>query len=122
MFNTPPTPISQKIGFPLIVQRPVDQQIRGPAADNPHATWLMIDPRSGFAPPEWQKDVGNVLVARADKSPLDIKTLAAITDYISDILDAFGDGPGVAQKYYNKQRQEKYMADHFEMQEDFSAF
>ena len=58
----------------------------------------MIDPATGFQPTEWQGGLGNVIVARADGKPLETKTLGATTDYISDILDAFGNGVGAAQK------------------------
>ena len=116
IFKTTPVPISQKIGFPLFVQRPEKKSVRGPLADNPHATWLMIDPATGFAPAEWQGGVGNVIVARADGKPLETKTLGAITDYISNILDAFGDGVVSAQKYYNRGRLDKFIADHLKMQ------
>lgn len=82
----------------------------------------MIDPVSGFAPAEWQGRVGNVIVARADGEPLDTVTLGAVTDYISKILNAFGSGVGAARKYYNRDRLDKYIADHLKMQEGFKAF
>lgn len=82
----------------------------------------MIDPVTGLAPAEWQGRVGNVIVARPDGEPLDTATLGAITDYISDILDAFGDGVGVARKYYNRGQLDKFIADHLKMQEEFKAF
>ena len=82
----------------------------------------MIDPTTGFAPAEWQSGVGNVFVARADGEALETDTLGAITDYISDILDAFGNGVGVAQIYYNRDRLDKYIADHLKMQQRFKQF
>lgn len=122
IFKTMPVPISQKIGFPLLVQRPEKKSVRGPPGDNQHATWLMIDPTTGFAPDEWQSGVGNVIVARADEKALDTATLGAITDYVSDILDAFGDGAEVAQGYYNRGRLDKYIKGHLKMQLDFQQF
>ncbi|KAI4283086.1 MAG: hypothetical protein L6R38_002439 [Xanthoria sp. 2 TBL-2021] len=110
IFNQAPTPISQSIGFPLILRRtkPVSENsARSANDDNAHATWLMIDPGHGFAPPEWQSGVGDVLVVRADRKPLDIAMLAAVTDYVSNILDAFGDGmegDEVGRKYYQRER------------------
>ena len=50
---------------------------------------------------EWQSGVGNVIVARADGKALETATLGAITDYVSDIMEAFGDGVEAAQGYYN---------------------
>ena len=122
IFNTKPVPISEKIGYPLLVRRPGHEAQRGPLTDNQHATWLMIDPTTGFAPAEWQSEVGNVFVARVDGQALETETLGAITDYISDILDAFGNGVGAAQKYYNRGRLDKYIADHLKMQQQFKQF
>ena len=34
----------------------------------------------GFAPITWQNDVGNVLIARADRKPLDLETAEAFAD------------------------------------------
>lgn len=122
IFKTSPVPVSQKIGFPLLVQRPSKASERGPPGDNQHATWLMIDPVTGFAPAEWQGRVGNVIVAKPGGEALDAATLGAITDYISDILDAFGDGVGAARKLYNRGRLDKFITDHLKMQEEFKAF
>lgn len=124
IFSAPPAPITQKFGFPLIVQPPPTRPARTADNDNPHATWLMIDPDQGLAPPEWQSAVGDCLVARADKKPLKIQTLAAITDYTSDIMDAFGDGMDgsvVAGKYYSKAKFDKFTEAHFQMQQDYKA-
>ena len=122
IFKTTLVPVSQKIGFPLLVQRPEKKSVRGPPGDNPHATWLMINPATGFAPADWQSGVGNVIVARADGKALETATLGAITDYVSDIMEAFGDGVEVAQGYYNRGRLDKYIADHLKMQLDFKRF
>ena len=98
-FKTTPAPISQSIGFPLLVHRPQDESVRGPLADNPHATWLMIDPSTGSPPTEWQSRVGNVIITRPDGGVLETSTLGAITDYISDIIEAFENGVGAALIY-----------------------
>lgn len=130
IFTTSPVPISVAIGYPLLVQRVekrnddwVPRTLRGGAnEDNPHGTWLMIDPVTGFAPAEWQGGVGNVVVARADGEMLDTGTVAAITDYVSDILDAFGKGVGAARKYYSRVRLDKFIADHGKMQGQYKDF
>jgi hypothetical protein len=54
IFNSAPLPISTKIGFPLVMSRVIDRLPRGQETDNVHATWLNIDPVSGFAPEYWQ--------------------------------------------------------------------
>ncbi len=122
IFKSTAVPISQKIGFPLLVQRQQEKSVRGPLGDNPHATWLMIDPATGFAPAEWQSGLGNVVIARADGKALETATLGAITDYISDIMEAFENGVGAAQRYYNRERLDKYIADHLKMQQEFKSF
>lgn len=84
----------------------------------------MIDPGYGFAPQEWQSAVGDCLVVRQDKKPLDIQTLVAITDYASDILGSFGAGTGgtaVAQRYYSKEKLDKFLDDHLQMQQSYTS-
>ncbi|MCJ1465049.1 hypothetical protein MMC07_003665 [Pseudocyphellaria aurata] len=114
IFQNAPLPISLRIGYPLVIQRLVENTPRGQATDNQHATWLMIDPVSGFAPMAWQGGIGSVYVARPDRNPLTPAVLAAITDYVSLILDSFGElDPGqIAQKYYDKAGFERYLAQH----------
>ena len=63
-----------------------------------------------------------MIVARADGETLDTGTLAAITDYVSDILDAFGDGVGAARRYYSRARLDTYIADHGNMQGQYKDF
>ncbi len=46
-------------------------------------------------------------MVRADRKPLYMAELAVITDYVSDILDAFGDGMDgaeVGRRYYQKEK------------------
>jgi hypothetical protein len=124
IFSTSPSSVTQKFGFPLLVQPPSTRPARVADNDNPHATWLMINPDNGLAPPEWQSAVGDCLVARADKKPLDIQTLAAITDYVSNIMNDFGDGmdgSAVAARYYSKAKLDKFMKGHLQMQSDYKA-
>ena len=127
IFNQAAAPITQSFGFPLILRRmkPFSAH-RAPSAndDNMHATWLMIDPGHGFAPPEWQSAVGDVLVVRADRKPLYMAELAAITDYVSDILDTFGDGMDgaeVGRRYYQKEKLVRFSKGHLRMQEQYTS-
>jgi hypothetical protein len=99
---------------------------RSPATDNQHATWLNINPNTGFAPDIWQHSIGNVIVANLDRSPLAGSRLAAITDYVSDILDEFGNGgpESVRRKYYSRQHRERldeYIVRHEQMQANYQA-
>jgi hypothetical protein len=116
IFSNSPLPVTVKFGYPLVMKRLYDGR-----DDNQHATWLAINPISGFAPPEWQNSIGSVIVANADRTPLSLKTLAAITDYISDILDQFGEDRPNVKRFYNRGRLDEYIREHVEMQERFQA-
>ena len=62
------------------------------SGDNQFATYLMADPRSGFAPPEWQSNIGGVLLYRADGMPLTQQHAWLLWDWASRLMDAFGYG------------------------------
>lgn len=67
-----PTTISQKLGYPLVVWRLNTNSIH---TTSPGVTWLMIDPEDDlFAPMDWQDEVGDVVVARADKETLEVES------------------------------------------------
>lgn len=74
------------------MHRVIDRLPRGQETDNVHATWLNIDPVSGFAPEYWHGGIGDVVVAKADKSAMTPDELGGVVDYVSAILDAFGEG------------------------------
>lgn len=126
IFDQAAAPITQSFGFPLVLRRmkPFSgQSARSANDDNMHATWLMIDPGHGFAPPEWQSAVGDVLVVRADRKPLYMAELAVVTDYVSTILDAFGDGMDgaeVGRRYYQKEKLVRFSNGHLRMQEQYT--
>ncbi|MCJ1470658.1 hypothetical protein MMC07_009304, partial [Pseudocyphellaria aurata] len=109
IFQSDPLPVSLKFDYPLVLQRLVPNLSQRQETDNQHATWLMIDPVTGFAPPAWQGGIGSVYVARPDRAPLTTEILAAITDYVSDILDHFGtaDAWPIVRRYYDRARLER---------------
>ncbi|TVY48573.1 hypothetical protein LCER1_G008238 [Lachnellula cervina] len=113
VFATRALPITAKFGYPLVMARLKENLPQGHATDNPHATWLNIDPVTGFAPPSWQGGLGDVVVARANGTPLDVGTLSAITDYVSSILDWFGEGKGAPKRMYSRASLDAYMREHF---------
>lgn len=84
------SPALKLCGCPLIVKRLAD----GSSGDNQWATWLMIDPISGFAPQEWQRNVGKTLVYRPGGLDLDIDDMSSINEFLGDLLDRYSDGPG----------------------------
>lgn len=84
-------------GVPLVLVRvrPVDQR------DNQAATYIMIDPVSGFAPPEWQDSIGEVIAFRADRKPFTSAHFYAVWDFFCVVLDAYGDGsPAAVRRRY----------------------
>jgi hypothetical protein len=60
---------------------------------------MMIDPISGFAPAEWQMNVGEVILARADKKPLLDRQFDLLHDYNHLILEFFGDDPSIGRAH-----------------------
>ncbi|KAJ7481653.1 hypothetical protein FB451DRAFT_133796 [Mycena latifolia] len=89
-------PVSAQVGLPLVIYRHLradpSSMDRDPGLDNQRATFLMIDPESGFAPPEWQMCVGSVTVMRQDGKPLTRQSIETIWMYHNRLLDLFGDG------------------------------
>lgn len=67
----------------------------------------MIELADGFAPPQWQQDVGTVTVIRADHKPLTKQEIETIWMYQDRVLDYFGDGPARA---YPQMTKEKFRA------------
>ena len=126
IFTFEPLPVTVRFGYPLVMKRTYFNLERKPDTDNQHATWLNINPSTGLAADIWQHSIGSVIVANADQTPLKVSTLGAITDYISDILDEFGEGgpESVKRKYYGQRRRElldEYIVRHEQMQADYQA-
>jgi hypothetical protein len=88
-------PVPSGFGMPLIVQRDIRQHPfsipRSADLDNQPVTYLMIDSYTGFAPPEWQFNIGPVTIARRDKKPLLLVHMEAIHEFMSRLLDEFGE-------------------------------
>ena len=84
-----PTP--KLFGLRLAVRRDAP---RGGASnkDNQPATFLMIDPKNGIAPPPWQRRVGPCTVARVDGCAFTADDYSIVHDYLCALLDAWGDG------------------------------
>ena len=123
IFTSEPIPVTVQFGYPLVMKRTQFGLQRSPATDNQHATWLNINPSTGWAPDPWQHSIGNVIVANANKSPLTVDVLSAIVDYVSEILDEFGEGRGsdVRRKFYNRRRLDDYITRHGQSTSDYQA-
>lgn len=59
-----------------------------------------------------------MVIAAADGKPLSVPVLSAITDYVSAILDDFGDG-GVPTRKYSKASLDEFIAQHMQMQAEY---
>ena len=103
IFNTKPAVMSQKIGFPLVVEK-----LPSGAGDNRNIMYLLI---AEGALNGWRE--GDYLVARQDMEPLTVTTMAAIDDYILDVTSVSHlYGKDAAQRFYNRRKLEKYIANH----------
>ena len=82
-------------GLPIMVKKvkPYVRLREREDYDNQWATWMMIDPRSGFAPPEWQSYVGPVLVYRPGGFEYSYDDVNVTNDFVSALFDQYPDGP-----------------------------
>ena len=60
---------------------------------NQWATWMMIEPVSGFAPPHWQSHVGPVVVWQPNGA-VSSHDMALLNDFLSMLLLRYSEGPG----------------------------
>jgi hypothetical protein len=89
MFSAPGNaPVPALLGMPLTVKQVPPVNTLGERADydNRFATFLMVAPVSGFAPPEWQSYVGPVHVWRPGGEHLSIRDVDVLYDYIYGTL------------------------------------
>ncbi|KAJ3526579.1 hypothetical protein NMY22_g10109 [Coprinellus aureogranulatus] len=106
-------PLPKRVGIPLIVYkqpRPPRERYQRERLDNQKTTYLMIDPVTGFAPAQWQQDIGTVTVIRADHKPLTLPEIETIWMYQDWILDLFGDGPERAHAQMTKEKFRAFFA------------
>jgi hypothetical protein len=92
----------------MVMHRLGTQSANPSDLQNHVATWLNIEPESGFAPMIWQDNVGTVIVARKDRKPLLPQHLEGVFDYCGRILERFGDGNGAPTRLYNRFAFEKW--------------
>eukprot|EP00573_Skeletonema_grethae_P001285 CAMPEP_0201687258 /NCGR_PEP_ID=MMETSP0578-20130828/1398_1 /ASSEMBLY_ACC=CAM_ASM_000663 /TAXON_ID=267565 /ORGANISM="Skeletonema grethea, Strain CCMP 1804" /LENGTH=229 /DNA_ID=CAMNT_0048171399 /DNA_START=126 /DNA_END=815 /DNA_ORIENTATION=+ len=90
------SPVMALCGLPLAVKRvdPYTDLSGFGAADNQPATFLMIDPITGFAPYQWQTRVGPVLVYRPGGLDLNFYDMVCINTYFHNIIDMYAEEPG----------------------------
>lgn len=80
--------VSACLGFPLRLTRVQPRSALTDRAhfDNQWATYMAIDPESGFAPPSWQSHVGPCVVWRPD-GDTSSDDMCLLNDFISDLLN-----------------------------------
>ena len=90
-------PVPGLLGIPLRVTRVKPRSDLGQTLvtdfDNQWATWMMIEPVNGFAPPHWQSHVGPVVVWQPDGA-VSSHDMALLNDFLSMLLDRYSEGPG----------------------------
>ncbi|KAI6046620.1 hypothetical protein EDC04DRAFT_3052959 [Pisolithus marmoratus] len=94
------SPLFRQVGLPLIVYRdhpgnPLTM-VGNAGLDNQIATFLMIEPGTGFAGIEWVRGgvVGTVTVVRQDKKPLTCEAIETLWMYADFIVELYGEGFG----------------------------
>ena len=92
--NGQPCPLSVSMGTPFVVMKtePVVPLESSLDAVTQHATWLNVDLETGFAPQEWQSNVGPVVVARTDGTNMSEADLDRAINLVSKLMDKFGSG------------------------------
>jgi hypothetical protein len=113
--NKPIPQISKRINLPLYAFKypPTSESWGQQSYDNHLATFLHLsveDPNSsyfGLAPPEWQLQVGSILIVRADRIPITLNHAEAIYQYsFKHLYDQFeivldSASPALRRKLFN---------------------
>ncbi|KDQ56108.1 hypothetical protein JAAARDRAFT_36895 [Jaapia argillacea MUCL 33604] len=105
-------PLSKKIGLPLVIYRHekvpwMNRSYEDASLDNQIATYLMIG-QDGFAPADWQKQLGSVTVMRKDGKPLTHEAIETIWMYHDSLIEEFGDDPMLPQRRMNPNAFQRY--------------
>ena len=107
------SPVLNRSGFPLIVVRyPYNRQSRPREHyDNQYASYMLIDTKFGFTPPEWCSHVGPVLIYRPQIGGQSVQNFNKLDfeilwDFFCNLLDRFSDGLGavVANRDFSFER------------------
>lgn len=90
------SPVMKSAGLPVRLTRFMPAGACGylPYAhlDNQLATYLMVLTRDGLAPPDWQMNIGEVLIYREDGRPLQVAAVEGLWDYFNFLMDEYGEG------------------------------
>ena len=112
-----PCPVPRLCGIPLMVAkvRPFIELGDRSTYDNQWATYLLISPESGFAPPEWQSYVGPVVAYRDDEEDFCWGDMLILNSYLSSLLDRYSEGE-VRQHDMTPQAYQRFKAKELEFQ------
>ena len=104
------SPVLALCHVPIVICRLRSRDFR----NNQAATFFMIDPATGFAPPAWQCDIGEVLAFRTDSRPITSRHFYALWEYFSVLLDSYGElSPAtVRRRYISSPLFREFMAEH----------
>ena len=93
-------------GVPLVVQQtqPINRLVHQADYDCQHATWLMIEPISGLAPPRWQSFVGPVIVYRPGGQDLGLDDMDLLIEFVSGVLEHYDAGELAPQRFQEYKR------------------
>jgi hypothetical protein len=112
-------PIPQLLGAPLYTCRvkPYCLLKRGRDLDNQWATIINVMPDNGIARPEWQSDVGAVLVFRPKLEPLSSDDVCLMHGYLWGLMDVYADGE-ITDAHLNGEEFEEFQMRRLEEQEE----
>ncbi|KAH7321625.1 hypothetical protein BKA65DRAFT_85390 [Rhexocercosporidium sp. MPI-PUGE-AT-0058] len=102
IWDSQPTGASKIMGLPLLVHKQPPNPAWNPndhtRFDNQPATFLnlTVDPKNsdlwGFAPPEWQSEVGSVILVRKDQKDLSREQAWTLAEFMQfEVSDSFED-------------------------------
>lgn len=105
-------------GVPIVVEQTQHRGSRKlrerPDYDCQFATWLMIDPKSGFAPDKWQSWVGPVVVYRPGGLDFGSDDINVLTQWVSTLLDYYSEPGFDYTKWLTPKRFQKFKEDWIE--------
>ena len=105
-----PSPVLALCDIPLILCRVLPRDPR----DNQAATYFMIDPDSGLAPPPWQHSIGEIIAFRSDHKPFKSTHFYALWNFFNVVLDEYGDyAPAkVRRRHFSPTKFQEFMTNY----------
>ncbi|KAI0042336.1 hypothetical protein FA95DRAFT_1610278 [Auriscalpium vulgare] len=112
------SPVSQLVGVPIKIWREAPElslnDKRIPGMDNQSVKELMIQPENGDAAKRWNKNIGPVIIARANQEPLTIIVQEMIWVFCRSIIENFHDLEQPPWGRYNRAAFDKFCKGYIE--------